>query len=157
FVATTDADGKFEVAGVGAGQQLGLTVRGPGIALTQVSVMNRTGFDPKPYVASADQTAVLTPGRPGRFAQLFGPDPTILAEREKVIRGRATARDTSAPMAGVPVAAVIRERLAYPTVVKAVTDKDGHYEIHGVRKHAKYFLECQTDPGTGYFWGTAEV
>jgi RNA polymerase sigma factor (sigma-70 family) len=155
--ATTDADGKFELAGVGAGQQLGLTVRGPGIALTRISVMNRAGFDPKPYVESADKNATLTPGRPGRFAQLFGPGPQIIVEREKVIRGRVTAKDTGKPMAGVPVAAIIRERLAYPAVHEAVTDKDGRYEIHGARKHAKYFVECRTDARSGYFWGEAEA
>jgi RNA polymerase sigma factor (sigma-70 family) len=155
--ATTDADGRFELAGVGVGQQIGLTVRGPGLARTEVSVINRPGFDPKPWVESADKNATVTPGRPGRFARLFGPDPQIIAEREKVVRGRVTANDTGKPMAGVPVAVEIRERLAYPSVHRGVTDKDGRYEIHGARKHGKYIVEVQTDPGTGYFSGYAEA
>ena len=88
----------------------------------------------------------MTPGRRGRFALLFGPEPQIIVEREKVIRGTVTARDTGQPLAGVPVAAVVREQLAYPTTYEAVTDAAGRYEIHGVRKHASYAVECRTDP-----------
>jgi RNA polymerase sigma factor (sigma-70 family) len=155
--ATTDADGKFELTGVGAGQQVGLTVRGLGVALTHISVMNRTGFDPKPYLASANEAAALTPGRQGRFVLLFGPEPQIIVEREKVIHGTVTARDTGKPLAGVPVAAVIRVQLGYPATYEAVTDAAGRYEIHGVRKFSRYFLEARTDPATGYFGSTADV
>jgi RNA polymerase sigma factor (sigma-70 family) len=153
----TGPDGKFELTGVGAGQLFGLTIRGAGAALTRVSVMNRTGFDPKPYLEAANESAKLMPERQGRWWHLYGPSLRIIVEPEKVVRGTVTARDTGKPLSGVPVVVYANDRLAYPMPSEAVTDKDGYYEIRGLRKHKGYAVECRTDPGTGYFTGHATV
>ena len=65
---TTDRDGKFEITGVGADQLIGLTIRGSGLATTEARVMNRTGFDPKPYLEAATQATPSAPfrGQPER-------------------------------------------------------------------------------------------
>jgi RNA polymerase sigma factor (sigma-70 family) len=148
---TTGADGKFEVAGVGENQLIGLTIRGSGAAITDVSVMNRIGFDPKPYYDAGDETALRVPARPGRYPHLYGPAPQIVVESEKLIRGTVTARETGKPLAGVRIAARTNEGFANVPIREAVTDDGGRYEIRGLRKHAGYSIDCNTDPGTGYF------
>ncbi|MBO0700221.1 MAG: carboxypeptidase regulatory-like domain-containing protein, partial [Zavarzinella sp.] len=153
----TGADGTFELAGVGAGQLVGLTVRGAGAALTHASVMNRAGFDPKPYLEAADESASTVPDRSGRYSRLFGPGPQVIVEPEKPIRGTVTARDTGKPLAGVPVVVEAGDRLAYPSIYEAVTGADGRYEVRGVPKDRRYTVECRTDPGTGYFTSYADV
>jgi RNA polymerase sigma factor (sigma-70 family) len=154
---TTDADGKFELGGVGADQQVGLTLRGNGLALTHVSVMNRHGFDPKPYIEAAGEAAKLVPGRRGRYSQLYGPTPLLIVERGKVVRGTATALDTGKPLAGMLVFVQFGEQLAHPSIFEGVTGNDGRFEVHGVRKHDGYSVECRPDAGTGYFSGLARV
>src|SRR5262245_46300595 len=149
--AKTDADGKFELTGVGADQLVGLTIRASGVATTHVTVMNRAGFDPKPYIETATESAKLVPERQGRYSRLYGPGPQIIVEREKVIRGTVTMRDTGKPLAGMPIRVETSERLAYPSLYEAVTDKDGKYEVRGVRKHGRYKVACWTNPKSGYF------
>jgi protocatechuate 3,4-dioxygenase beta subunit len=153
----TDKDGKFELGGVGADQQVGLTLRGNGLALTHVSVMNRTGFDPKPYIEAAGEAAKLVPGRRGRYTQLYGPTPLLIVERGKVVRGAVTARDTGQPLAGMPVFVQFGEQLAYPSIFEGVTGDDGRFEVHGVRKHNDYSVECRPDAATGYFAAVTKV
>src|SRR5947208_15419651 len=46
---TTDKDGRFTIEGAGVERLVTLRVSGAGLADTEVLVVNRKDFDPKPY------------------------------------------------------------------------------------------------------------
>jgi protocatechuate 3,4-dioxygenase beta subunit len=156
-VATTDTDGRFELTGVGADQLIGLRIQGSGAVTTDASVMNRAGFDPKPYYDAGDETIGLGPGRPGRYPHLYGPAPRVVVESEKVLRGTVTARDTGKPLAGVAVYARTNAQRANVPTCKAVTDNEGRYEIRGLRKHTVYYVQGYPETGTGFFSNTVTI
>src|SRR4051812_39632096 len=99
YTARTDKDGRFTLVGTGAGQLVHLHVRGAGGADREVVTLNRDGFDPEP-------TNRITRAPPfkefgGKWV-LDGPDPAVVVEPEKVIRGTVTGPDGK-PRAGVRV------------------------------------------------------
>jgi RNA polymerase sigma factor (sigma-70 family) len=146
---STGKDGKFEIAGVGAERLAGLTITGAGIADTRVGVMNRPRFDPRPYNEDqADRERMRYSFV--KFARtLFGPEPVVVVEQEKIIRGRVTDH-LGRPRPGVKVVfSRPNRRDLNPDYNTAVTDGDGKYEIRGARKHKGYMVECSPDPKVG--------
>jgi RNA polymerase sigma factor (sigma-70 family) len=162
LAARTDRDGRFEIAGLGAERVVGLFCRAPGIADAEVLVVNRAKFDPAAANrAAADNRARMLP-RTYRSIntdrQLHGPEVTVVAEREKVIRGVVKDRDTGLPRPGVEVKfgrVSAMELLALPHT--ATTDRDGKFELRGCRKHPSYIPEVAADPETGYLPVQVEV
>jgi RNA polymerase sigma factor (sigma-70 family) len=162
LAARTDTDGRFEVAGLGAERIVGLFCRAPGIADAEVLVVNRAKFDPAAVNrAAADNHARMRPRMSRGLSmekQLHGPEVTLVAEREKVIRGVVKDRGTGRPRPGVKVTfgrVSARELLAVPHT--ATTDRDGKFELRGCRKHPSYIPEVAADPETGYLPVQVEV
>jgi RNA polymerase sigma factor (sigma-70 family) len=148
---TTDADGRFTINGVGAERVVGLYLRGRGIADAEIWVVTRAGFDPRPFNDSTTNKVAMMKGFDlGPQYLLNGPDPTIVAEIEKPIRGVVTDRDTGKPRAGVTVRLGRYGKALAAVRVSATTDAVGRYEIHGVRKADAYMVEIAGDPITGH-------
>ena len=149
--ATTDKDGKFTITGVGAERLATLRVSGPGLAVSEQWVVNRKGFDPKPY-----NEAKPDPGRPGTLRPrrldgpfvLHAPDVSVIAEPEKRIRGTVTDADTGKPRAGVKLMLVRDGREVIPVRLAATTDAEGEYEIRGARKSPSYTVTVDGDVDT---------
>ncbi|HUR53619.1 MAG TPA: hypothetical protein VMZ71_05790, partial [Gemmataceae bacterium] len=148
----TDKDGRFEVTGCGAGQLVHLRVRGPGVADTEVVTLNRDGFDPAPINKVAQSHKYKEFG--GKWA-VSGPDPVVVAEPEKIIRGTVT--DTAGkPRAGVTVTFSRTGKAAAGAVDlngyrnAATTGANGRYEIRGARKHKGYMVETPPDAAGGF-------
>src|SRR5262249_43511149 len=118
----------------------------------EIWIVNRAGFDPKPYNQPQDNPNV--PKRAHREARelgtLFGPDVSVVAEAEKPIRGVVKDADTGKGRPNV-VVYLSRPRNA-PIAVppQATTDAEGRYQIHGSRKTKSYTLEIVSDPEAGY-------
>ncbi|HJZ93359.1 MAG TPA: sigma-70 family RNA polymerase sigma factor [Gemmataceae bacterium] len=151
--ATTDADGKFTLAGVGAERLVRLRVRGKGLAESEFTVVNRAGFDPKPYNEATTEKFARSPKEGQVFPliwkrMLSGPDSTVIAEVEKPIRGVIKDAATGKPRAGVQVRLAREGRELLPFMLRATTDSEGRYEIHGARKAKSYFLEVDGDVTT---------
>lgn len=150
-VVTTDADGRFTLNGLGAGHLIHLRVRGPGVADTDVITLNRDGFDPAPFNKTARSHKYKEFG--GHW-WLSGPDPVVVVEPEKVIRGTVTGPDGK-PRAGVRVTFTRTGQAAAGAHDgngahnAAVTDANGKYEIRGAKKHKGYMVECPPDPAAG--------
>ncbi len=129
----TDGDGRFVLHGVGAERVVSLRLSGAGIADAEVLVVNREGFDPKPYNQAARDSApkgnILRAPR-----WLHGPDVSFVAEAEMPIRGVVKDADTSAVRPGVEVGLTRNERrdLVKPAVW-AKTDARGRFELHGAQ------------------------
>ncbi len=127
--ATTDADGRFTIAGAGLDRFVELSIRGTGIADSKVWVANRPGFDPGPYnKAAADSRAVMPSGLGVKWL-VYGPDLTVVVEAERPIRGVVKDIDTGQPRPGAKVALSRDgdELLLLP--LTATTDDKGRYEI----------------------------
>jgi hypothetical protein len=150
---TTDKDGKFEITGVGAGRLAALRVSGAGLAVSELWVVNRKGFDPKPYNESKPEPARpddrRPPLRPAGSFPLHAPDLSVVGEPEKLIRGTVTDFDTGKPRAGVKVTTLVSyQQELLPIPLSAVTDAEGKYEIRGARKALTYLLSVPADPDT---------
>jgi RNA polymerase sigma factor (sigma-70 family) len=147
--ATTDQDGRFQLRGLGVGHLITLRVRATGAADADFFCLNKDGFD-APAAEAACRRAMAE--RPGAFYlernapyRACGPDPTILVEPQKVIRGIVTD-PAGKPRAGVRVTFSRVDWDGFIDFPKsAVTDKDGKYQIHGVRRYSGYVVECLGD------------
>jgi hypothetical protein len=129
-------------------------LKGGGIAEHTILVVNREGFDPAPINRVAEEMR----RRDGRSNSptLAGPQPTIVAEAEKVIRGVVKETDTGKPRAGVRVTF---DQDDYPRLprLSAVTDAEGRYEIRGAKRAAVYHLAVPRDTADGMLGRTVEV
>jgi RNA polymerase sigma factor (sigma-70 family) len=147
----TDADGQFTITGAGVERLVTLVLRGDGIADSQLFVVNRGGFDPKPYNrAMADKVAATPVAFPDGNRVLHGPDVSAVVEAEKRIRGRVTDLATGKPRAGIQVYLTREAQEPLRAPLGAKTDADGHYEIRGARKANVYTLNVEGDPKTRY-------
>jgi RNA polymerase sigma factor (sigma-70 family) len=148
---TTDKEGRFTVTGTGIERLVSLHVRGPGIAEAEFWVVNRPGFDPKPYnKLTTDNMATMSFGLGGAWL-LWGPDLSVVAEAEKPIRGVVKDRETGKPRAGVRVTLSRNGSDLVPVQVSTTTDAQGRYEIRGARKSLKgYMVEVPGESESGY-------
>jgi RNA polymerase sigma factor (sigma-70 family) len=153
FATTTDAEGRFVLHGLGAERLVSFLVRGAGIADAEVWVVNRHGFDPKPF----NEAVVNNSSSPeikafGNRWLLHGSDSLIVAEAGKVLRGVVKDIDTGKGRPGVEV--ILSKdgdgNLLSGPLVKTRTDGQGRYEIRGARKGKSYQLEVASDPIAGY-------
>ncbi len=156
FAATTDADGRFVLHGVGEERVVSLRLSGAGIAAVETWVVNRAGFDPKPYnQATIDNLPKGKRGFYGRW-MLSGPDVAVAAATEKIIRGTVIEADTGRGRPGVLVKLTRKDGddqtggdyLSVSLVAK--TDAAGRYEIHGAAKAKSYMVEVGSDAAAGY-------
>jgi RNA polymerase sigma factor (sigma-70 family) len=162
FTAATDAEGRFVLRGIGAERVVFLNIVGPGIASTERRVINRDGFDVKPYnqeLRNHSQGKVQW----GPWILMSGPDVSIVAEREKIIRGVVKDADTGKGVAGASVWLLagdehndlFRGLLALPLETRA--DADGRYEIRGALKAKSYLLQVMRDRVRGYLGSAVRV
>jgi RNA polymerase sigma factor (sigma-70 family) len=148
--ATTDKDGRFSVAGCGIERVVQLNVRGTGVAEAEYWVVNRPGFDPKPYNKATADNMVMMPFDDSKWL-LLGPDLTAVAEAEKPIRGVVKDQQTGKPRAGVRVTLSRNGGALVSVPVSATTDAEGRYEIRGARKSPRgYMVEVPSDPDSGH-------
>jgi RNA polymerase sigma factor (sigma-70 family) len=157
--ATTDAEGCFTLHGVGADRAVILRFNGAGIAEFDYQVVNREGFNPKPFNDAMRQEMKAIDKRLAARILFHAPDGDFVAEPEMPIRGVVTAADTGK---GRPGAVVRLTRLGegdnilqFP--LTATTDAAGRYEIRGARKGKSYTLRVESDPESGYTGAAVEV
>jgi 5-hydroxyisourate hydrolase-like protein (transthyretin family) len=151
WAATTDKDGRFELHGLGVERLAVLHLSGGGVTDSEAYVAVRKDFDPKAYNDAVVRNARNGFGNGRPRWRLYGPDFSVVAEREKLIRGRVTDVDTHKPRAGVHVLLTRTDGGdLLQVVLDGWTDKDGHYEIHGARKASSYMVEVAADTKDGY-------
>src|SRR5262249_19750425 len=76
--AVTGADGKFEITSVGPERVVHLMLRGPGIAITEVVVLTRAGFDPTPYNRETLEKIKSPYSQLGYHPMLYPPETAIV-------------------------------------------------------------------------------
>jgi hypothetical protein len=148
YTATTNADGEFEISGLGANQLVTVFVRGDGLAHQEFITLNRDGFDPTALVTLIEAREVKEKWNFGKWKPR-SPNPLVQMEQEKILRGKITD-DLGNPLVGVDVT-FNRPTPAELVDIRrsATTDKDGKYEIRGAKKHKAYILEVPSNAATG--------
>jgi RNA polymerase sigma factor (sigma-70 family) len=147
FTTTTDADGRFTLAGIGRDRCPQLTVRAKGLAAQVCLVPIRPDF--KPAEGGITGSPVL------------GPDFTLPLAPSKTVTGVVRDAATKKPLAGVRVLGQVDQRddfrpgwLILPDV-EAVTDAEGRYTLDGLPRTKKYVLAASPKAGEGPVHGFA--
>jgi protocatechuate 3,4-dioxygenase beta subunit len=127
-VLTTGADGRFKLSGVGRERVVHFHLEGPAVAYTDITVLTRTA---KVMTASDGE-------------KVYGASFDHLAAPSRPIRGVVRDKDTRKPVPGATVALIdgVGQWLNH----QAVADKEGRYELLGVRRATTYhFLVMPPD------------
>ena len=127
-----------------------LKLSGDGIAVKGLMCVNRDGFDPAPLIQAAIGNAAKDSKFNARWLP-YGPDFTAVVEREKLIRGRVTDHEGKSRV-GVRVSVTRTTRTELTDHWywhEATTDRDGKYEIRGLRKYPAYTVDVDGDPKSG--------
>jgi RNA polymerase sigma factor (sigma-70 family) len=147
FTATTDADGRFTLKGIGRDRCPQLTVGAKGQAAQVCLVPIRPDFKPAPGGIT---------GSP-----IVAPEFTLPLAPSKPITGVVRDAATKKPLAGVRVLGQVDQRddfrpgwLILPDV-EAVTDAEGRYTLDGLPRTKKYVLTATPKGGEGPVHGFA--
>jgi protocatechuate 3,4-dioxygenase beta subunit len=128
-VLTTAADGRFRMTGAGRERVIQFRVEGPGIASSYLGdVMTR-----------ATET-ILVPGKPAVYGATFD----YVAQASRPICGVVHDKETKKPLADVTV------EHYHGQGPKAVTDREGRYELLDLAKAPEYSL--QVKPANGLYF-----
>ncbi|MDY3550972.1 sigma-70 family RNA polymerase sigma factor [Gemmata sp. JC717] len=158
FRTKTDADGRFELTGIGGERLASLEVKATGREDGAVCVATRAGLDVKPL---NEATLRLQPKTGERLTWDFNPilsapNFTLPLEAEKPVRGRVTDAKTGKPRAGVEVT-MSSDNGVTRVGHRTTTDADGRYELHGVKKLPTYGVSVREDVEGGYLPAQTEV
>jgi protocatechuate 3,4-dioxygenase beta subunit len=129
---TTDADGRFRLAGLGRDRVVRLALEGPAICRT--------------VLAAATRPAAATPFFGGVQGAAFECEALPARPIRGVVRDRATGK----PVAGVKIS-------ASGHLSTALTDDDGRYELPAWSKAEGYFVLAEPQSGQPYFAARAQV
>ncbi len=131
-VAMTDADGRFEILGLGRDRLIFFRLAGPSLATSEVRVLTRPGKKLRfEHVVGLGQDFIY------RSTFDFAAGPGITLE------GTVTDEDSSAPLGGVAIECQAAEGLwgGNQEFLSTTTDERGHYRIEGVNPIAKSTLK----------------
>jgi hypothetical protein len=153
---TTDANGRFEVRGVGRDRIARLDLHGGGVADGTIDVMARPTKAPQKARPRPDrlpkESAFM--GRFPQGTQLVGSTFDYIGVPAKPITGVVRLKGSGMPVAGAIAWAA---DAATHTAVTARTDAAGRFRIDGVPKGEFYQLRFNPRPGIDPFLGSWEV
>jgi RNA polymerase sigma factor (sigma-70 family) len=143
---TTDADGRFEIRGVGRDRIVELGLDGPGLAHVAVHAMARLSrTPPKPRPQPSGRSPEMMMMGPPPPPPLHGATVELIVGPCKPIVGVVRTKGTGQPAAGVNVTGI---EPTTRTWASALTDKDGRFRMNGLPKAGVYQLRI--DPRSGY-------
>jgi RNA polymerase sigma factor (sigma-70 family) len=142
----TDADGRFELRGVGRDRLARLKIESPGVqalefyAMTRQSKMPRK---PRPQPTPPRGEGMLRMvGRPP--FELFGAEVEVRGDRSRPINGVVRARKTGKPVVG---ATVNGYEPVSNTAASSITGNDGSFRLDGLPKASSYDLHVLPSSG----------
>ena len=145
---TTDADGRFEVRGVGRDQIVGLEFRSPKLEKVYLYAMARLSrTPPKPRQRPSRPAGMRNVGQPPP-SPLVGANFEHLAGPTKPITGIVRLKGAGKPLAGVHLLGV---EPATRTEVSAMTGADGRFSLVGLPKAGSYNVRAAPRPGLDPF------
>jgi RNA polymerase sigma factor (sigma-70 family) len=134
-VLTTGADGRFKLAGIGRERVVQFTLEGPGIASGYLgAVMTRL----------TENVVVVTPTGAGPVTHIvYGANFDYVAGKARPVHGVVRDQATGKPVAG----ALVEGGAKGGSAGKAVTDKEGRFELLGLAKAPQYTLTVKPTDG----------
>jgi RNA polymerase sigma factor (sigma-70 family) len=139
LMATTGADGRFRLEGIGRERIVTLNVEGAGIHYSSFNVMTRRGE---------------TVRNPYKTSEIYGATFDYLAKPSRLIRGTVREKGTGKPLAGIRI-----HDMGFTAYVpaEAVTDEQGHYELPGCPIGDRYGVLARPSPGAPFFCSSIVV
>jgi RNA polymerase sigma factor (sigma-70 family) len=135
---TADADGKFEITGVGRGWLLTLVFEGAGIETAACRVVTDPTFDPKTVERPTGATMPGGGFRPGPV--LYAPTFTHVGKPSQAVVGTVTDVGTGKPLAGVQVSGSSATPHWWENNATTKTEAEGKFRLTGVAKSDKVNL-----------------
>lgn len=141
---TTDADGRFQIAGVGKDRRLLLAIRGETIAYTELTVVTQ---DIQPMDERIWPDINLTETR-----RLVGPSFTVTVPPTRVISGLVRDSRDGKPLAGVRITSdkFPGVRISGIRTVSTTSDREGHFRLVGMPKGSGTVIDVFPE-GRPYF------
>src|SRR5579883_3404243 len=133
--ATTDADGRFLLDGIGRERIVWLQLQGPRIHYSLLRVITRKGESVE---------------RPNHLEKIYAATFEYLAKPARLIRGRVREKGTGKPLAGIRVS-------GSDTTADTLTDEQGRYELPGYAKGDHYGVMAFPLHGQPYFSASVEI
>lgn len=136
--AVTDANGRFEIAGLGAERVALIVPMGAAVAQTQIYVVTRTGMDFLAYDRAVWKNAppYMRP-TVSWFIHLRGPSFEYVVAPARTIEGTVRDTRTGQPIAGAVVAT---SSGGDANTIRTTSDQHGRYQLGGLPKLASYHL-----------------
>ena len=144
---TTDADGRFEVRGVGRDRIIWLGLDGPGLAHLEAYAMAR------PWQTQTPRLRLQPSGKSPEMMLISGPEPPpplygatfeLIIGPSKPIIGVVRIKGTGRPAAGITVRGI---EPTTGTWIYARADQDGRFRILGLPKAGVYQLRTEARSG----------
>jgi RNA polymerase sigma factor (sigma-70 family) len=142
--ATTDAEGRFRLTGVGGERMAVLKVEGPTIAHKVLHVLMRPGLDVKELMRPDPEKMRPGMGRP-TLPTVYGPTFVHLAKPTRPIVGVVRDKVTGKPLAGVHMVGM-GAGTWWEDFVTAATDAEGRYRLVGLPKGPRYNVRAAGMP-----------
>jgi protocatechuate 3,4-dioxygenase beta subunit len=149
--AVTDAEGRFQLKGIGRERLVALNLEGPTIARSHIGVRTRPG-------KKIDATMFArNPG--GGKLTYYGATFEHLAAPSRPILGVVRDLDTGKPIPGVTIQSdrFAGSNTSGDSSVRTVTDQDGKYRLVGMAKAAGNAIKAAPAPGQPYLQSVREV
>lgn len=129
---TTDAEGRFELTGIGRNRLVVVRLDGPTIASSKLHILTRPGQT----IAVPETQANPEYGQAGSFTSYYGSAFRHAAAPTVPVVGVVRDRDTKKPLAGVSVQSY---KLAHNPIhgvdfLRTTTDAEGRYRLAGLPK-----------------------
>jgi RNA polymerase sigma factor (sigma-70 family) len=160
--AVTNADGRFDLTGVGLNRVVDLQFEAAGIESARVSVFADPEFAKRMKLPTEAEKKMSSMSGDYRAA-VYGPEFTHAARPEHVITGTVTDAVTAKPIAGVKVAGTTSDlsRLfvgnPWHDRVETVTDANGRFKLGGLVKAKKRFIQVMGTDVAPYLDQLCEV
>ena len=139
-----DAQGRFQIRGIGKDRAVRLLVSAPAHEETEIRVITRAGVDLKELAKVGPETEMMN-GKPNRFGPpLHGPTFDLLVGPGRTLEGVVREAGTGRPIAGVHVGGGGEGHSQH---LVATTGKDGRYRIAGLPVAAPIRLDFFPPPG----------
>jgi uncharacterized GH25 family protein len=146
---TADAEGKFEITGVGRGRLLTLIFEGPGIETAACRVVTDPKFDPKKVEQPNEKTMLGGGFQPG--PAVYGPTFTHAGKPSQPITGTVTDSKTGKPIVGVQVTGSADGPHWWENNAYTRTDADGKFVLKGIAKSDRVRLSVFPGEKQPYF------
>jgi RNA polymerase sigma factor (sigma-70 family) len=151
---TTDADGRFRLAGAGKERLLTLLVEAPQIEHATLHVLPRPAAEVKALLRPVSESMMQRGNPPPPL--LYGARFEHVAVAARLITGTVRDRETGKPMSGVRISGSPTQG-SLETHVETYTDKAGRYELRGLPKASSYRLSAWPGDFSKYIPGAREV